>query len=163
LIRAKQKELKAARDAVKAIHRQVSPNASWLSLSFENKEKKLGEYIESIKGLETQLGQANKNWSELVSGTNTSTSVREAFRNILREYGSYKEGGKFDGARKFQYGGSVRNVQGNANWFDHMYNHNSMQNWLNTWNAKNYEGFNKLQDSWYKNLQSTGYDPANPA
>jgi hypothetical protein len=43
-----------------------------------------------------------------------------------------------------------------------MYKHKSMQNWLSTWNAKNYEDFNKLQDSWYKNLQATGYDPNNP-
>jgi hypothetical protein len=133
-----------------------------MSLSFKNKEKKLNEYIESIKGLETQLGQANKNWSELVSGTNTSTGVREAFRNILREYGSYKEGGKFEGVRRYKLGNPITNVQGNANWFDHMYKHTSMQNWLNTWDAKNYEDFNKLQDSWINNLHATGYDPNKP-
>lgn len=162
LIRSKQKELKAARDAVKALHREVSPNASWMSLSFKNKEKKLGEYIESIKGLETQLGQANKNWSEMVSGTNTSTGVREAFKNILREYGSYKEGGKFEGVRKYKLGNPITNVQGNANWFDHMYKHQSMQNWLGKWDASNYQKFNELQDSWINNFKATGYDPNNP-
>jgi len=81
-----------------------------MSLSFKNKEKKLGEYIESIKGLETQLSQANKNWSELVSGTNTSTGVKETFKNILREYGSYKEGGKFNAIRKYQMGNPIKNV-----------------------------------------------------
>ena len=162
LIRSKQKELKAARDAVKALHREVSPNASWMSLSFKNKEKKLGEYIESIKGLETQLGQANKNWSELVQGTNTSSGVKEAFKNILREYGSYKEGGKFESVRKYKLGNPIKNVQGNANWFDHMYKHQSMQNWLSKWDASNYQKFNELQDSWINNYNATGYDPNNP-
>ncbi len=162
LIRSKQKELKDARDAVKALHREVSPNASWMSLSFKNKEKKLGEYIESIKGLETQLGQANKNWSEMVSGTNTSSGVKEAFKNILREYGSYKEGGKFESVRKYKLGNPIKNVQGNANWFDHMYKHQSMQNWLGKWDASNYQKFNELQDSWINNFRATGYDPNNP-
>jgi hypothetical protein len=44
-----------------------------------------------------------------------------------------------------------------------MYKHKSMQNWLGTWNANNYEDFNKLQDSWFNNLRATGYDPTNPA
>jgi len=43
-----------------------------------------------------------------------------------------------------------------------MYKHKSMQNWLGTWNTNNYEDFNKLQDSWWNNLQATGYDPNNP-
>lgn len=162
LIRSKQKELKAARDAVKALHREVSPNASWMSLSFKNKEKKLGEYIESIKGLETQLGQANKNWSEMVSGTNTSSGVKEAFKNILREYGSYKEGGKFEGVRSFKLGQPIRNVQSKADWFQHMYSDDPMQKWLDTYDVNNFDKFNALQDSWYNNKVETKYDPNNP-
>ena len=162
LIRSKQKELKAARDAVKALHREVSPNASWMSLSFKNKEKKLGEYIESIKGLETQLGQANKNWSEMVSGTNTSSGVKEAFKNILREYGSYKEGGKFESVRSFKLGQPIRNVQSKADWFQHMYSDDPMQKWLDTYDVNNFDKFNALQDSWYNNKVETKYDPNNP-
>ena len=133
-----------------------------MSRSFKTKEKKLGEYIESIRELETQLGQANKNWSEMVSGTNTSNGIKEAFKNILREYGSYKEGGKFDAVRKYELGSPIKNVQGNADWFTHMYKHQSMQNWLNRWDTSNYKDFNALQDSWYNNLQATKYDPNHP-
>ena len=38
----------------------------------------------------------------MVSGTNTSNGIKEAFKNILREYGSYKEGGKFATVRKYK-------------------------------------------------------------
>lgn len=162
LIRAKQKELKDARASITAIHKQISSKPSWMSRNFKTKEKKLGEYIENIKELETQLKQANKNWTEMVSGTNTSTGVKETFKNILREYGSYKEGGKFTAVRKYELGSPIKNVQGNADWFTHMYKHQSMQNWLKNWNTNNYEDFNKLQDRWYNNLQTTGYDPNNP-
>ena len=162
LIRAKQKELKDARASITAIHKQISSNPSWMSRSFKTKEKKLGEYIENIRELETQLGQANKNWSEMVSGTNTSNGIKEAFKNILREYGSYKEGGKFATVRKYKLGNPIKNVQGNADWFTHMYKHQSMQNWIKNWNTSNYKDFNALQDSWYNNLQTTGYDPNHP-
>jgi hypothetical protein len=37
-----------------------------------------------------------------------------------------------------------------------------MKTWLDKWNPQNYEKFNELQDSWWKNLQTTGYDPNNP-
>jgi hypothetical protein len=43
-----------------------------------------------------------------------------------------------------------------------MYNHQSMKTWLDKWNPQNYEKFNELQDSWWKNLHATGYDPNNP-
>jgi hypothetical protein len=43
-----------------------------------------------------------------------------------------------------------------------MYKHPSMTSWLTTWNAKNYKDFNELQDSWYNNWKTTGYDPNNP-
>lgn len=162
LIRAKQKELNDAREAITAVHRQISSKPSWMSRSFKTKEKKLEEYIESIKGLETQLGQANKNWSEMVSGTNTSKDVKETFKNILREYGSYKEGGKFTAVRKYQLGDPITNVKGTAKWFEDMYSHKSMQDWIKTWNADNYEDFNKLQDSWFNNLKNTKYDPNDP-
>jgi hypothetical protein len=89
--------------------------------------------------------------------------VTRNWNDILKKYGIvYKEGGKFENVRKYQNGNPIRNVQGNADWFNHMYKHKSMQDWLNTWDAENYEDFNKLQDSWWNNLQATGYDPNNP-
>lgn len=162
LIRTKQKELNDAREAITAIHRQISSKSSWMSRSFKTKEKKLEEYIKSIKGLEAQLGQANRNWSEMVSGTNTSKDVKETFKNILREYGSYKEGGKFTEVRRYKLGDPITNVKGKAKWFEDMYNHQSMQNWIKNWNTDNYKDFNKLQDSWFDNLKNTKYDPNDP-
>lgn len=162
LIRAKQKELNDAREAITAMYRQISSKPSWISRSFKTKDKKLEEYIESIKGLEAQLGQTNRNWSEMVSETNTSKNVKETFKNILREYGSYKEGGKFTVVKKYQLGDPITNVKGTAKWFEDMYSHKSMQDWIKTWNTNNYEDFNKLQDSWFNNLKNTKYDPNNP-
>ena len=98
--------------------------------------------------------------------TNPNGTTRTVTRNwdyILRKYGiKYKEGGKFNNVRKYELGSSIKNVQGNADWFTHMYKHQSMQNWIKNFNADNYQDFNQLQDSWYNNLQVTGYDPNNP-
>ena len=91
-------------------------------------------------------------------------AIQRDFAELIRRYAiKHKEGGKFEGVRKYQLGNPIRNVMGNANWFDHMYKHQSMQNWLKTWNANNYENFNKLQDSWINNLRSTGYNPEDPS
>ena len=90
-------------------------------------------------------------------------TIQRDFAELIQRYLiKHKEGGKFTAVRKYQLGNPIKNVQGNANWFDHIYKHKSMQNWLDTWNIQNYEDFNKLQDSWWNNLHNTGYDPNNP-
>jgi len=90
--------------------------------------------------------------------------VTRNWNDILKKYGIvYKEGGKFENIRKYHLGSSIRNVQGNADWYQHMYRHNSMQDWLGKWNAENFEDFNKLQDSWYNNYTETKYNPNDPS
>jgi hypothetical protein len=58
------------------------------------------------------------------------------FQEIVKRYGLLKQGGKFSNVRSFKVGGvngnPIRNVQGNANWFEHMYSHDSMKKWLDS-------------------------------
>lgn len=90
-------------------------------------------------------------------------TIQRDFAELIRRYAiKHKEGGKFTSVRKYELGNPITNVKGDADWFTYMYKHQSMQNWLNDWNADNYEGFNKLQDSWHDNLVATKYDPNNP-
>ena len=99
----------------------------------------------------------------LTDPNGTTRTVTRNWDYILGKYGiKYKEGGKFNNVRKYELGNSIKNVQGNADWFTHMYKHQSMQNWIKNFNADNYQDFNQLQDRWYNNLQATGYDPNNP-
>jgi hypothetical protein len=90
-------------------------------------------------------------------------TIQRDFSELIRRYAiKHEEGGKFAFVRKYQLGNPIKNVQGNANWFEHMYKHQSMQDWLGKWDATNYQDFNALQDSWSNNLHTTGYDPNNP-
>ena len=71
----------------------------------------------------------------------------------------YKEGGVL----KYKLGNNIRNVSGDVNWFDNMYNTDEMKSWLDSYDETNYQKFNALQESWKANLDATGYKPGGRA
>lgn len=73
----------------------------------------------------------------------------------LNKRGIYKQGGiiKAKGGRK------ISNVVSSANWGTDIYGTEGFNNWLNSYNLKNYQDFNNLQKSYYGNLSTTGYKP----
>lgn len=73
----------------------------------------------------------------------------------LNKRGIYKQGGiiKARGGRK------ISNVVSSANWGTDIYGTEGFNNWLNSYNLKNYQDFNNLQKSYYRNLSTTGYKP----
>lgn len=73
----------------------------------------------------------------------------------LNKRGIYKQGGiiKARGGRK------ISNVVSSANWGTDIYGTEGFNNWLNSYNLKNYQDFNNLQKSYYENLSTTGYKP----
>lgn len=73
----------------------------------------------------------------------------------LNKRGIYKQGGiiKARGGRK------ISNVVSSANWGTDIYGTEGFNNWLNSYNLKNYQDFNNLQKSYYGNLSTTGYKP----
>ena len=187
-LRAQRKKVKEAEAVIKDLNRQVSGHVGWQTLSASRKKNRLQQYIDELTGLNKHLESTNKKLaalSNITEGGHTKAyqellgrkkddgtidftiggqTITRNFDDILAKHGiKYREGGSFTRLRKFQLGGSVRNVQGNADWFRDMYKHKSMTNWLGTWNTENYENFNKLQDSWINNLGQSGYDPNNPA
>ena len=90
-------------------------------------------------------------------------TIQRDFAKLIQRYLiKHEKGGKFSAVRKYQLGDPITNVKGEAKWFEDMYSHQSMQDWIKTWNADNYEDFNKLQDSWFNNLKNTKYDPNDP-
>lgn len=90
-------------------------------------------------------------------------TIQRDFAKLIQRYLiKHEKGGKFSAVRKYQLGDPITNVKGTAKWFEDMYSHKSMQDWIKTWNADNYEDFNKLQDSWFNNLKNTKYDPNDP-
>ena len=97
------------------------------------------------------------------NGRANTEMTKEEFNEILKKAGIlFKHGGSFENVRKFQQAGKLTNTTSNANWFDDMYKSKEMQNWLNTFNADNFEDFNNLQKSWSSNLRSSGYSKNTP-
>lgn len=73
----------------------------------------------------------------------------------LNKRGIYKQGGII----KAQGGRKISNVVSSANWGTDIYGTEGFNNWLNSYNLKNYQDFNNLQKSYYGNLSTTGYKP----
>lgn len=73
----------------------------------------------------------------------------------LNKRGIYKQGGII----KAQGGKKISNVVSNASWGTDIYGTEGFNNWLNSYNLKNYQDFNNLQKSYYGNLSTTGYKP----
>lgn len=73
----------------------------------------------------------------------------------LNKRGVYKQGGII----KAQGGRKISNVVSSANWGTDIYGTEGFNNWLNSYNLKNYQDFNNLQKSYYGNLSTTGYKP----
>lgn len=73
----------------------------------------------------------------------------------LNKRGIYKQGGII----KAQGGRKISNVVSSANWGTDIYGTEGFNNWLNSYNLKNYQDFNNLQKSYYRNLSTTGYKP----
>lgn len=73
----------------------------------------------------------------------------------LNKRGIYKQGGII----KAQGGRKISNVVSSANWGTDIYGTKGFNNWLNSYNLKNYQDFNNLQKSYYGNLSTTGYKP----
>lgn len=72
-----------------------------------------------------------------------------------------KKGGtlNLEKVRKF-YSGGISNTKSSANWFDHIYKHNSFMDYINSIDTdEEIENFNNLQKSWRSNLEETGYVP----
>ena len=131
---------------------------------YENLIKKLEELKTDghTKAYQDFIGK--KNAEGIIEFTTPGgETIQRDFAELIRRYAiKHKEGGKFTEVRKYQTGNPIKNVQGQADWFTDMYSHQSMKTWLNNWKPDNYEEFNKLQDSWWNNLQATGYNPNNP-
>lgn len=186
-IKTQKQRLKDAQDEVKRLKKEVSSSAKWQNLSQPRRVAKLQEYIDEMQRMQKTLDAANSRLKTLegISDKGHTRAYQELlgrkksdgtidfdingevitrnFNDILQRNNIlYKEGGKFTTVRKYELGNPITNVKGDADWFTYMYKHQSMQNWLNDWNADNYEGFNKLQDSWHNNLVATKYDPNNP-
>lgn len=95
----------------------------------------------------------------------TNHILENTWADIVKKYGLRKKGGTLNmiKVRSFKNSGSITNTSTNgANWYEDMFKHKSMQNWLNTYNVNNYEDFNNLQKSWAANKQATGYSVNNP-
>lgn len=73
----------------------------------------------------------------------------------LNKKGIYKQGGII----KAQGGKKISNVVSNADWGTDIYGTEGFNNWLNSYNLKNYQDFNNLQKSYYGNLTASGYKP----
>lgn len=73
----------------------------------------------------------------------------------LNKGGIYKQGGII----KAQGGRKISNVVSSANWGTDIYGTEGFNNWLNSYNLKNYQDFNNLQKSYYGNLTASGYKP----
>lgn len=73
----------------------------------------------------------------------------------LNKRGIYKQGGII----KARGGKKISNVVSSANWGTDIYGTEGFNNWLNSYNLKNYQDFNNLQKSYYENLSTTGYKP----
>lgn len=73
----------------------------------------------------------------------------------LNKRGIYKQGGII----KARGGKKISNVVSSANWGTDIYGTEGFNNWLNSYNLKNYQDFNNLQKSYYRNLSTTGYKP----
>lgn len=73
----------------------------------------------------------------------------------LNKRGIYKQGGII----KAQGGRKISNVVSNANWGTDIYGTEGFNNWLNSYNLKNYQDFNNLQKSYHGNLTASGYKP----
>lgn len=186
-IKAQKRRLKDAQAEVKRLKGEVSSNTKWQSLSQPKRVAKLQEYIDEMQRMQKTLDATNKKLKTLegISSEGHTQAYQELLgrkkadnnidftvggRTVTRNFDEilaknnilYKEGGRFSSVRKYQLGNPIKNVQGNANWFEHMYKHQSMQDWLSKWDTSNYQDFNALQDSWSNNLHTTGYDPNNP-
>lgn len=148
--------------------RGLAPHEATVAATIANLEKLKGindtkGQTEAFKKLKDMMDPSSSTIDFTIGPAGAQRVVKRNWNDILKKYNIfYKEGGKFTTVRKYQLGNPIKNVQGNANWFNHMYKHKSMQNWLDTWNIQNYEDFNKFQDSWWNNLHNTGYDPNNP-
>ncbi len=64
---------------------------------------------------------------------------------------------------KLQKGKNITNTSSTANWFQHMFDTEAMQKYLNTINLNNYTQFNNLQNSWYDNKVASKYLPGQPS
>lgn len=73
----------------------------------------------------------------------------------LNKRGIYKQGGII----KAQGGRKISNVVSSANWGTDIYGTEGFNNWLNSYNLKNYQDFNNLQKSYHGNLTASGYKP----
>lgn len=186
-IKAQKQRLKDAQDEVKRLKGEVSSNAKWQNLSQPKRVAKLQEYIDEMRKMQRILDATNSKlktlegisdkghtqaYQELLSRKKSDNTIdftvdgktiTRDFSDILQKNNIlYKEGGKFTAVRKYQLGDPITNVKSTAKWFEDMYSHKSMQDWIKTWNDDNYEDFNKLQDSWFNNLKNTKYDPNDP-
>ena len=186
-IKNQKQRLKDAQDEVKRLKGEVSSNAKWQNLSQPKRVAKLQEYIDEMRKMQRTLDATNSKlktlegisdkghtqaYQELLSRKKSDNTIdftvdgktiTRDFNDILQKNNIlYKEGGKFTAVRKYQLGDPITNVKGTAKWFEDMYSHKSMQDWIKTWNTDNYEDFNKLQDSWWNNLKNTKYDPNDP-
>lgn len=186
-IKAQKQRLKDAQDEVKRLKGEVSSNAKWQNLSQPKRVAKLQEYIDEMRKMQRTLDATNSKlktlegisdkghtqaYQELLSRKKSDNTIdftvdgktiTRDFNDILQKNNIlYKEGGKFTAVRKYQLGDPITNVKGTAKWFEDMYSHKSMQDWIKNWNTDNYEDFNKLQDSWWNNLKNTKYDPNDP-
>lgn len=186
-IKAQKKRLKDAQDEVKRLKGEVSSNAKWQNLSQPKRVAKLQEYIDEMQKMQRTLDATNSKLKTLegisdkghtqayqellgrkksdntIDFTVDGKTITRDFNDILQKNNIlYKEGGKFTAVRKYQLGSSVKNVQGQADWFTDMYSHQSMKTWLDKIDLNNYQNFNHLQDTWSDNLGKTKYDPDNP-
>lgn len=75
----------------------------------------------------------------------------------LNKRGIYKQGGiiKASNGDKLK----ISNVVSNADWGTDIYGTEGFNNWLNSYNLKNYQDFNNLQKSYHGNLTASGYKP----
>lgn len=159
--------------------RGINPNGrlGWLSDTRWLEKGSTGRYlrpnkeepVETVRGdkfkFTTPVSSRTKQHSKLYQDSKRIYNKRQADKYINSVEDNYMEPwfnpGRFKqgGIIKAQSGKKISNVVSNADWGTDIYGTEGFNNWLNSYNLKNYQDFNNLQKSYYGNLTASGYKP----
>lgn len=129
------------------------------------------EPIETVRGdkfkFTTPVSSRTKQHSKLYQDSKRIYNKRQADKYINSVEDNYME--PWFNPGRFKQGGIIKasngdklkisNVVSNADWGTDIYGTEGFNNWLNSYNLKNYQDFNNLQKSYHGNLTASGYKP----
>lgn len=161
--------------------RGINPNGrlGWLSDTHWLEKGSTGRYlrpnkeepIETVRGdkfkFTTPVSSRTKQHSKLYQDSKRIYNKRQADKYINSVEDNYME--PWFNPGRFKQGGIIKasngdklkisNVVSNADWGTDIYGTEGFNNWLNSYNLKNYQDFNNLQKSYHGNLTASGYKP----